>query len=81
LNRAIAIAHLNGPESGLEAIRAIPHDDRLDQYPFFPAALAELELRAGKIDAAREHFRAAAALARNTKERRFLELRAEAAAH
>lgn len=81
LNRAIAIAHLDGPERGIEAIRAIPQGDRLASYPFFPAALAELELRAGKLDEAREHFRAAAELARNATERRFLELRAQAAAH
>jgi RNA polymerase sigma factor (sigma-70 family) len=79
LNRAIALAYASGPERGLEAIAAIPEHERLAQYPFFPAALAELELRAGKIDAAREHFQAAAALARNSMERRFLELRVEAA--
>jgi RNA polymerase sigma-70 factor (ECF subfamily) len=80
LNRAIAIAHLDGPERGIDAIRAIPHGERLASYPFFPAALAELELRAGKLAEAREHFRAAAELARNESERRFLELRAEATA-
>ncbi len=79
LNRAIAVAYAKGPERGLEAIAAIPEHERLASYPFFPAALAELELRAGKIDEAREHFRAAAALARNSMERRFLELRVEAA--
>jgi RNA polymerase sigma factor (sigma-70 family) len=79
LNRAIAIAYAKGPERGLEAIAAIPEHERLASYPFFPAALAELELRAGKIDEAREHFQAAAALARNSMERRFLELRVEAA--
>jgi RNA polymerase sigma factor (sigma-70 family) len=79
LNRAIAVAYAKGPERGLEAIAAIPEHERLASYPFFPAALAELELRAGKIDEAREHFQAAAALARNSMERRFLELRVEAA--
>jgi len=79
LNRAIAIAYAEGPEHGLEAIAAIPEHERLASYPFFPAALAELELRAGRLDEAREHFQAAAALARNSMERRFLELRVEAA--
>jgi RNA polymerase sigma factor (sigma-70 family) len=79
LNRAIALAQKDGPERGIAAIRAIPADDRLASYPFFSAALGELELRAGNADRAREHFAAAAALARNPMERRFLESRADAA--
>jgi len=76
LNRAIAIAQTDGPDSGLEALHAIPDSDRLSQYPFYPAALGELELRRGNLDAARGHFSSAAALARNPVERRFLERRA-----
>jgi len=79
LNRAIALAQKDGPERGIAAIRAIPASEQLASYPFFPAALGELELRAGHADRAREHFQAAAALARNPMERRFLESRAEAA--
>src|SRR5438128_123635 len=45
LNRAIAIAQRDGAERGLEAIHAIPQADRLAAYPFYPAALGELELR------------------------------------
>ena len=76
LNRAIAIAQTEGPESGLEALHAIPDAERLSQYPFYPAALGELELRRGNLEAARSHFSSAAALARNPVERRFLERRA-----
>ncbi len=79
LNRAIAVAQREGPESGIAAIAAIPASEQLASYPFFPAALGELELRAGHVDRARGHFEAAAALARNPMERRFLELRVEAA--
>jgi RNA polymerase sigma factor (sigma-70 family) len=79
LNRAIAVAQREGPDSGIAAIRAIPASEQLASYPFFPAALGELELRAGRIERARSHFEAAAALARNPMERRFLELRVEAA--
>ena len=75
LNHAIAIGQRDGPERGLEAVRAIPDADRLAKYPFYPAAIGELELRRGNFDAAREHFAAAAALARNPVERRFLERR------
>jgi predicted RNA polymerase sigma factor len=38
----------------------------------------ELELRRGSLKAAREHFQAALALARNPMERRFLEQRVNA---
>jgi RNA polymerase sigma-70 factor (ECF subfamily) len=76
LNRAIAIAQRDGAERGLEAIRAIPESQRLASYPFFPAAVAELELRTGNMDCARIHFEEAAALARNDMERRFLTTRA-----
>jgi predicted RNA polymerase sigma factor len=46
--------------------------ERLAAYPFYPAAAGELELRRGNRAAAREHFMAALALARNEAERRFL---------
>jgi RNA polymerase sigma factor (sigma-70 family) len=80
LNRAIAIAQANGAESGIAALRAIPQAQRLAPYPYFPAALAELEMRAGNMESAREHFEAAAALARNIRERKFLQSRAAATA-
>jgi predicted RNA polymerase sigma factor len=78
LNRAIAIAQQEGPERGLEEIHAIEGHDRLAAYPFYAAALGELELRCGRHKAAREHFRAALALARNPMERRFFEQRVAA---
>jgi RNA polymerase sigma-70 factor (ECF subfamily) len=75
LNRAIAVAQSEGPERGLEEIGAIDGRDRLASYPFYPAAIGELELRLGRRDAARSRFRSALALARNPDERRFLESR------
>jgi RNA polymerase sigma-70 factor (ECF subfamily) len=59
---------------------AITDPERLAAYPFYPAALGELELRCGRRAAARDHFQAAAALARNPSERRFLEQRVAACA-
>jgi predicted RNA polymerase sigma factor len=47
----------------------------LAAYPFNWAALGELELRLGRHETAREHFRAAHAVSRNAMERRFLEQR------
>ncbi|HTF45199.1 MAG TPA: DUF6596 domain-containing protein [Terriglobales bacterium] len=73
LNRAIAIAQNEGPERGLEKIQSIGDGDRLVAYPFYFAALGELELRCGKSETARRHFSAACALARNPMERRFLD--------
>ena len=75
LNRAIAIGQADGPGLGLEALCAIPDADRLRKYPFYPAARGELEFRRGNLDAAREQFACAAALARTPAERRFLERR------
>jgi RNA polymerase sigma-70 factor (ECF subfamily) len=75
LNRAIAVAQRDGPERGLEAIGTIENRERLAAYPFYPAALGELELRRGRHATARKHFRAARALARNPMERKFLDQR------
>ena len=78
LNRAIAVAQNEGPERGLEEIGSIADADRLAKYPFYPAALGELEFRRGKRETAREHFRAALALARNPMECRFFDRRVSA---
>ena len=75
LNRAIAIAHRSGPDCGIQAILAIEKRERLESYPFFPAALGELEMRVGHRDAARRYFERAVSLARNPMERRFLRSR------
>jgi RNA polymerase sigma-70 factor (ECF subfamily) len=75
LNRAIAVAQIEGPERGLEEIGSIAGRERLAAYPFYSAALGELELRRGRRGVARERFRAALALARNPVERRYLDQR------
>jgi RNA polymerase sigma-70 factor (ECF subfamily) len=75
LNRAIAIAQQDGPERGIAEIQAIPDPDRLAAYPFYPAALGELEFRRGNDARAHEHFELALARARNPMERRFFEHR------
>jgi RNA polymerase sigma-70 factor (ECF subfamily) len=80
LNRAIAVGQRDGPERGLEEIRSIPSLDRLASYPFYPAALGELELRCGRPDAAGAHFHMAVELARNPMERRFFAQRLDACA-
>ena len=78
LNRAIAIAERDGADRGLEALSTIDRRERLADYPFYPAAMGEQELRRGNASAARAHFAAALAVARNPAERRFLEKRLRA---
>ena len=75
LNRALALAQHFGPARGIEAITTIEGRERLASYPFYHAALGELELRRERHTAALAHFRVALGLARNPQERRFLESR------
>ena len=75
LNRAVAIGERDGPAAGLAALAAIEDKTRLDDYPFYHAAIGELELKQGRGDDARAHFAAAIKLSRNAMERRFLERR------
>ena len=77
LNRAIAVAQYAGPERGLQEIRAIHRSDRLAEYPFYHAAIGELELRRGRGRAACEYFKTALGVARSPMERQFLERRIE----
>jgi predicted RNA polymerase sigma factor len=56
----------------------IPNSERLAAYPFYEAAMGELEFRCGRYVEARRHFRVAVALARNAAERGFLERRERA---
>ncbi len=78
LGRAIAIGERDGPEAGLLAVHAIEHDGRLARTPFHEAAMGDLELRAGRVEAGRRHLEAALERARNPMERRFFEGRLRA---
>jgi RNA polymerase sigma factor (sigma-70 family) len=78
LNRAIAVAQRDGPRRGLQEIQVIENSDRLASYPFYHAALGEFELRSGRHEIARQHFRAALKCARNPMERQFLQQRVAA---
>ena len=75
LSRAIAVGQRDGPRAGLDALASIDETDRLGRYPFYPAAIGEMQRRLGDVDAATRNFSAAAAIARNAAERRFLERR------
>ena len=68
LNRAIAVAELDGPEAGLGILDGL----ELDDYRYFHSARAELLRRAGRDDDARNAYRRALELARTDAERRSL---------
>jgi RNA polymerase sigma factor (sigma-70 family) len=75
LNRAMAISQHEGAAAGLAALHALQGKERLAGYPFYAAALGELELRLGNADGALRHLEEAHRLARNDAERRFIERR------
>ncbi len=79
LNRAIALAQVEGPERGLVELQSLPGRDRLARYPFYPAALGELHLRAGHAPQAAEEFRRALRLARSPAERSYFQRKLAAA--
>ena len=68
LNRAIAVAELNGPEAGLAILEGLD----LDQYRYFHSARADLLRRAGRDDQARRAYQRALELAQTDAERRSL---------
>ena len=74
----IAVAQSEGAERGLEEIHAIADVERMTSYPFYYAAVGELEHRCNRPDLAARHFRAALACARNPMEQRFLQQRLDA---
>ena len=78
LNRAIALGRFQGPEQGLRAISEIDDVERLASYPFYFAALGEMELQLGRREVARTHFEDARQLARSEMERRFFQERVRA---
>ncbi|MGZ4508707.1 MAG: RNA polymerase sigma factor [Blastococcus sp.] len=68
LNRAVAVAELDGPEAGLAVLDGLD----LAHYRYFHSARAELLRRAGRIDEARQAYRRALDLAQTDGERRSL---------
>ncbi len=75
LNRAVAVAMVEGPAGGLAQLEAIEHDGALDDYRYLHSARGELLRRLERRDEARESFQRAIDLADNTAERRFLQRR------
>jgi RNA polymerase sigma-70 factor (ECF subfamily) len=71
LNRAVAVAEIDGPEAGLELVDGI----NLPGYRMFQAIRGDLLRRSGRIGEATEAYRAAIALTDGAAERAFLQRR------
>lgn len=69
LNRAVAIAEIDGPRTGLTELERLD----LDHYHLFHATRAEMLHRLGEVELARSAYDAAIALTDNPAERRHLE--------
>jgi RNA polymerase sigma factor (sigma-70 family) len=72
LNRAVALAKVNGPESGIEAVEAIKNRGELASYYLLYAVLGEFEVQLRHFEAAASHFRKALQLTELKSERIFL---------
>ena len=72
LNRAVAIANIQGPRAGLQTVEGIRGLDKLSSYYLLYAVLGEFEMRTGKLQSAAEQFRRSFELAETKSERAFL---------
>ena len=71
LNRAVAIAEVEGPDAALRIVDRLA----LDDYRYLHSTRAELLSRLGRTDDARTAYRRALTLTRDAAERRFYERR------
>src|SRR5919198_1499846 len=69
LNRALAVAERDGVEEGRRQLVAVAGDKKLARYPFYWAALADLQRRAGRHAEARSSYERAMELSRSPAER------------
>lgn len=72
LNRAVAVAMVDGPAAGVEEVEALEREGRLAGYRYLPATKADLLRRLSRHEDAAEAYRAALALTDNAAERAFL---------
>jgi RNA polymerase sigma-70 factor (ECF subfamily) len=77
LNRAVAVAMADGPESGLRLVDALVASGALAGYHLLPATRADLLRRLGRTSEAADAYRDALALAATETERRYLTHRLE----
>jgi RNA polymerase sigma-70 factor (ECF subfamily) len=77
LNRAVAVAMVDGPAHGLAIVDALAATGNLNEYHLLHAARADLLRRLGRIAEASASYSRALELATNDSERRFLERRSK----
>ncbi len=75
LNRAVAVAMVDGPQPALALIDQLAAAGTLDDYHLLHAARADMLRRAGSAGEAAKSYQRALALVANDSERRFLERR------
>jgi RNA polymerase sigma-70 factor (ECF subfamily) len=75
INRALAIAELQGANAGLEAMQEVAADPRLTEYQPYWAARAELLAKTGAHNEARQAYEIAIGLESDPAVRRFLQQR------
>jgi RNA polymerase sigma-70 factor (ECF subfamily) len=78
LNRAVALAMVDGPEPALAEVEALERDGRLAGYRYLPSTKADLLHRLGRDAEAVTAYQAALALTGNAAEQEFLEQRLSA---
>ncbi len=76
LNRALAVAMVQGPQAGLAILDAVAAEPALAGYHLLPSARADLLAKLGRSAEARAEFERAAALTRNQRQRERLLARA-----
>jgi RNA polymerase sigma factor (sigma-70 family) len=69
LNRALAVAERDGVEAGCRQLVAVAGDKKLARYPFYWAAVADLQRRAERHAEARSSYERAIELSRSEAER------------
>ena len=69
LNRALAVAERDGVDEGRRQLAAVAGDKKLARYPFYWAALADLQRRADRPAEARSSYERAIGLSRSPAER------------
>lgn len=78
LNRAVAVAMIEGPTRGLEEVEQLKDQTILKNYYLLPATIAELYRRQEKWSEAKNYYQEALHLAKTTVEKRLLEKRIRA---
>jgi len=76
LNRAVAVAMVDGPRAGLAVLGTLDADDRMTHTHRLEAVRGHLLELAGDPDAARESYRRAARMTASAPEQRYLAMRA-----